>query len=34
MSQLEITYTNIVWYVNKIPPPSDRIFLESSSPFV
>jgi len=26
MSQLIITYTNIVWYVNKTPPPSDRIF--------
>jgi len=26
MSQLKITYTNIVWYVNKTPPPCDRIF--------
>jgi hypothetical protein len=26
MPQLKIIYTNIVWYVNKTPAPSTRIF--------
>ena len=24
MSQLIISYTNIIWYVNQTPPPSER----------